>query len=159
MTDNVALIRSTFNSVRSQGGRPRGSRPAGYQAKKAAHLAALKAKKTALSTKALEGDQDSCRGSNPCQAGGRCIRYGQEAKCLCPIGLTGPYCQKAYCPPLMCFHGGTCTVRSNQWLCLCREEYTGNRCQHHRPIKAVAKRQPVISTVLFCFFAVWFDSF
>jgi EGF-like domain len=143
-------------SLRSQGGRPRG-RPAGYQAKKAAHLAALKAKKTALSTKAL--DQEPCGGSNPCQAGARCIRYGQEAKCLCPIGFTGPHCQKAYCPPLMCFHGGTCTVRSGQWLCLCRQEYAGNRCQHHRPLKAVTKRQPVITTVLFPSIAVWFDSF
>lgn len=48
--------------------------------------------------------------------------------CRCPVGFSGPFCEKRICDNY-CLNGGTCDVtQGNQPVCRCMAEYTGDRC-------------------------------
>lgn len=48
--------------------------------------------------------------------------------CRCPVGFSGPFCERRICDNY-CLNGGTCDVtQGNQPVCRCMAEYTGDRC-------------------------------
>lgn len=48
--------------------------------------------------------------------------------CRCPVGFSGPFCEKRICDNY-CLNGGTCDItQGNQPVCRCMAEYTGERC-------------------------------
>lgn len=48
--------------------------------------------------------------------------------CRCPVGFSGPFCERRICENY-CLNGGTCEVtKGNQPVCRCLAEYTGERC-------------------------------
>lgn len=48
--------------------------------------------------------------------------------CRCPVGFSGPFCEKRICDSY-CLNGGTCDItEGNQPVCRCMAEYTGDRC-------------------------------
>lgn len=50
--------------------------------------------------------------------------------CRCPVGFSGPFCERRICDNY-CMNGGTCDVtQGNQPVCRCMAEYTGERCLH-----------------------------
>lgn len=52
--------------------------------------------------------------------------------CRCPVGFTGPFCEKRICDNY-CLNGGTCDVtQGNQPVCRCMAEYTGDRCLYRK---------------------------
>eukprot|EP00066_Takifugu_rubripes_P020818 XP_011610084.1 PREDICTED: low-density lipoprotein receptor-related protein 1B [Takifugu rubripes] len=51
--------------------------------------------------------------------------------CRCPLGFSGPFCERRICENY-CMNGGTCDVtEGNQPVCRCLAEYTGERCLYH----------------------------
>lgn len=57
------------------------------------------------------------------------IRLGKPT-CRCPVGFSGPFCERRICDNY-CMNGGTCDVtQGNQPVCRCMAEYTGERCLH-----------------------------
>uniref|UniRef100_A0A3B3UTD6 EGF-like domain-containing protein n=1 Tax=Poecilia latipinna TaxID=48699 RepID=A0A3B3UTD6_9TELE len=61
--------------------------------------------------------------------------------CRCPVGYSGPFCEKRICDNY-CLNGGTCDVtQGNQPVCRCMAEYTGDRCLY---------REFFVSTPLIC---------
>lgn len=48
--------------------------------------------------------------------------------CRCPVGFSGPFCERRICDNY-CLNGGTCDItQGNQPVCRCMAEYTGERC-------------------------------
>lgn len=53
--------------------------------------------------------------------------------CRCPLGFSGPFCERRICENY-CMNGGTCDVtEGNQPVCRCLAEYTGERCLYREP--------------------------
>lgn len=79
---------------------------------------------------------------NPCQNNGGCAVVQNAARCYCPSGYNGYYCQfarkraisSAPCTNLTCMNGGECYVNEDGPQCTCPTPYYGKNCEQiNRP--------------------------
>ena len=80
---------------------------------------------------------DGCS-SSPCKNGGlcqlsinNCSLNACPVECQCPIGISGPFCERieSSCLIQPCLNGGTCQIdkQAHRHLCLCSSNTTGAR--------------------------------
>ncbi|CAG5115028.1 unnamed protein product, partial [Candidula unifasciata] len=70
-----------------------------------------------------------------CNNGGRCLSQGTQARCECPQGFSGLYCdtdtrQADPCLNYRCSNGGQCYIQGVQPYCQCPRGYMGPRCEN-----------------------------
>lgn len=64
--------------------------------------------------------------------------------CRCPVGFSGPFCERRICDNY-CLNGGTCDVtQGNQPVCRCMAEYTGERCLYRECCTHYSTQQTII---------------
>ncbi len=66
-----------------------------------------------------------------CENGGLCVPIHHKAKCYCPAGFTGQYCEIDIdeCASQPCYNGAECVDQPQGYECRCPEGFTGLQCQ------------------------------